>query len=157
MGKKKKKQMGLSNKAIVIMKIICACFLLLVCGLFLFSQTRIDNGEGGLRVVMMTYILWQDITSWNLMPILFFLAVLAICAYISFLVFRITYKNLYFADKFDILYKVVFSFVLLYICIRSLFVEPYLNVPLEIVVLALVSGLFNWLTPATVFNDSEEF
>jgi len=165
--RKKQRRGSLPNKSIVIAKIICACFLLLVVGLFLLMETRIQSGtfidtndveRPRMIVVHVIQVLWrEDITQWNLLPIAFFLAVIAVMAYISFLVFAATHKSFQLSDRYDVMYKVVFSFVLLYICIRSLFIEPFLQVPLEIVVIAVVSGIFNWIIPPIVCNDSEEF
>ncbi|MCL2755591.1 MAG: hypothetical protein FWE45_00885 [Firmicutes bacterium] len=140
------------------MKIITACFLLLASLLFIFTPTQVfdDNADRYIEVFAV-HFLWQDITSFNPLPIFFFAGILAICAYISFLVYRVNSKTFYSADRFDLWYKMLFSLILIYICIRSLFIVPYLNVPLELVIIAVASGLFNWLIPPIICNNSEEF
>ena len=133
----------LTNKTIVIIKIVSACVMWFVSSLFFFANIN---------------ILLDDITqlSWlSPLPILFFLALLAVLAYIGFLAGRIEDKRLFLADKFDVWYKIIFSLVLIYINIRSVIVN--LEVPALILVLSVASGLVTWFTPRLQMHDNQEF
>ncbi|MCL2570305.1 MAG: hypothetical protein FWE16_03810 [Firmicutes bacterium] len=132
-----------SNKVIVIIKILTACILWFAASLFFFMHARV--------------FLDDFLSPLFFMPIFFFGGLILVLIYIGFLVGRIEDKRLFLADKYDIPYKIMFSALLIFMNIRSLFIEPYLNIPITIIVLSLVSGAATWLTPRLVENNNEEF
>ena len=132
-----------SNKTIVIIKIIAACILFFACCLFFFGNMEMFA---------------DDLKNFNPFPIIFFAGIIWVCIYISNLVGKIEDKNLYLADRFDWLYKLVFTITILSMVVRSfLFAEPYLAVQTEIVILCIISGILTLMTPKIVDNNNEEF
>ena len=139
----KPKKRLFSNKTIVIIKIVAACILFFACCLFFFGNMK-SFGE--------------DLKNFNPFPIIFFVGIIWICIYISNLVGKIEDKNLYLADRFDWLYKLVFTITILSMIVRSFFfIKPYLAVPTEIIILCIISGVLTLLTPKIVDNNNEEF
>ena len=133
----------LNPRAVVIMKITVACIFLFISAFFFLAN--ID-------------VFVDDILSWRAgLPIIFLLGIVVICVYISFLVNRIGDGTIFRAERLDLLFKLVFSIVIIYIPVRSIFMEPYMNLPTPLVVFAIVTGLANWLIPPVIINDSEEF
>ena len=155
---KEKKQFRISNKWIVILKIATACAMWLVASLFFFQSFE---------------VFWvEDVNSTDVPPAEYFypwpnldvfivplLAILFVLAYVIFLINRIVDNKIHQADRFDLVYKIVFTLFLLYIAIRSPFLPPSDDaVPVHIVVLAVATGIFNWLIPGLVYyDDKEEF
>lgn len=138
MGKKR----NFSNHIIVFIKVACALLLLFATLFFLF-----DNA----------YDLGNDFRNWNPFPLILLGGLSFVIGYIAFLISRLWDNTVFRADRLDILYKIIFSIVLISICIRSLFIEPYLNVPVHLIILSVVSGIATWVTPRIVDNNSEEF
>ncbi|MCL2846702.1 MAG: hypothetical protein FWE38_03360 [Firmicutes bacterium] len=139
-GEKKKRR--IPNRYLVLFKVITACMLLFMSAMFFFDHLSVFA---------------DDFRAWNLTPIIFFLGIIAVMAYIGYLVYRIYDETYYRAERWDLVYKIVFCVVLLYIGIRSLFLYPYLNVHIPTIIIILISGLLNWLIPPITLNDSEEF
>ena len=137
----KKRLVG--NKAIVIIKISTACLLFFACCLFFFENTG---------------MFLRDLKNFSPFPIVFFAGLAWVCGYIANLVGKIEDRNLYLADRFDWLYKIIFTITILATVVRSfLFAKPYLNVPTVIVTLFVVSGIITLLTPKIIDNNNEEF
>jgi len=135
------KKQRLSNKTIVMMKIAAACVLLLGGALFFFSNMR---------------LFWNDFLSWRFaFPIVFFVGLIWICAYIVNLAGHIDDKNLHHADRFDWLYKIVFTITVLAIILRGvlgqLFADPI------IAIICIISGLLALFTPKIIDNNNDEF
>jgi hypothetical protein len=137
----KPKKRLLSNRSIVFIKIATACILLLGCALFFFSNMQ---------------LFWSDLTSWVFaFPIVFFTGLIWICAYIVHLAGKIDDKNLHHADRFDWLYKLVFTITVVAIVVRTVFI--YLFPPWPIVAICIISGVMALLTPRIVDNNNDEF
>lgn len=131
-----------TNKQIVLIKIGSACLLFFCCCLFFFQSME---------------MFWNDLKSFNPFPIIFFAGLIFVCTYISILVGHINSKELFKAERLDLVYRIVFSITLIALVIRSFFAKPYLNVPIHIVVLAVVSGIITWITPRIVDNNNSDF
>ena len=131
-----------SNKAIVVIKIAAACILFFACCLFFFENTT---------------MFYNDILSFNPFPLVFFIGIFWVSFFIINLVSKIEDKNLYLADRLDWLYKVIFIITILSMVVRSMLEKPYLNVPIEIIVLGIISGVLTLITPKIVDNDNQEF
>ena len=138
----KPKKRLLSNKAIVIVKLVAATLLFFACSLFFF-----DNID----------MFLDDIINFNPFPVLFFAGLLWISGYIINLVIKIEDKNLHLADRLDWLYKIIFIVTIMAILVRSFFFIQPLSVPIEIVVICILSGIMTLLTPRIVDNNNEEF
>jgi len=135
-----RRQSRLSNEWVVAFKVMVACGFLFISSMFF-----LDNLE----------VLWDDVMSWNPLPIIFVGGILVICAYIAFLVNRVGDRTLFRAERMDIIFKIVFSMIIIYISMRSLFAD--LTVPVPLVIGAVIIGLLNWLIPPVIINDSDEF
>ena len=122
----------------VILRIIMACVLLFVTSFFFFRNMS---------------VFWDDLASFNPLPIFFFAGIAAVCVYISFLVSRSEDKQFHRADKFDLPYRVLFTVLLLYVCIRDFLIYPYDITP-WLIIIACVAGVVNWLIPKTTYDDS---
>jgi len=106
----------------------------------------------------------NDITSYMAFaPILFLLGVIFVCFYITMLVFYLfEAETVWVADRFDLVYKIVFSLTLMLLIIRSFFGDfmgsgTILNVPVAIIVISIVSGVMTWCIPKIRDNDNLEF
>lgn len=144
MGKRKKNRrfLKLSNKWIVILKILSACALLFISGVFFFQNINVFG---------------NDFRSWNLAPIIFFLGIGFCCFYIGFLINRMEARELHRAERWDLAYKIIYSIVLLYIGLRDFFVEPYLDVSVWLIITTISIGLLNWVIPPLRFHDDTDF
>ena len=95
-------------------------------------------------------------------PILFFAGIVFVCFYITMLVFNLEAKTVQKADRYDLAYKVVFSLTLMLLVVRSFLGDfmgegTNLNVPIPIIVIAIVSGIVTWATPKIKDNNNPEF
>ena len=100
----------------------------------------------------------KDLKHFNPFPVIFFAGIIFVCVHISILIAKIEDKNLYLADRFDWLYKLIFTITILSMIVRGfVFAQPYLNISTFIVTLCAVSGVVTLLTPRIVDNDNKEF
>jgi len=156
MGKKikRKKPLGnIPNKWIVVLKIAAACMLWLVASLFFFQYVDIFWVEVEYAPGTYDFSPWRNIDIF-IVPLI---GILLVLAYISFLINRIVDKRIHQADRFDLLYKTIFTVFLLYIAIRSIFIPPF-EAPILILTLAVFAGVFNWIIPRLqYYDDTEEF
>ena len=140
---RKKKGRIFSNKVILALKTLMACALLFISAFFFFENIH----EFG-----------SDFLSFAApLPILYFAGVAFVCFYIGFLVSRIEDKAFHRSEKFDLIYKIVFSCIMLYIVIRSTFIEPFVGVPIISMISAIVIGTLNWFIPHTTVHESDDF
>jgi ABC-type antimicrobial peptide transport system permease subunit len=139
---KKQRKRLLSNRVIVILKIVASGLLLFSGLLFFFSDPM---------------LFLNDLKKWNLFPIVFILGLIWVCVYITNLVAHLESKKLYLADRLDWLYRLVFCFTVVSLIIRSIFAEPYLTVPVPIVAICIISGIMTLAIPKIVDNDNDEF
>ena len=149
------------NVVVVILNIVAACILLFCCFYFFFSNPK---------------MFWRDLKSYMFFsPILLVAGAGFVCFYIMNLVFHLEEKSLHLADSWDLVYKVVFSLTFMLLILRSFFgdfmSEPSinivtgetiaggtnLNVPIEMIVMGIISGLITWFTPPIRDNDNTEF
>lgn len=130
------------NKWIVILKIALACGLLFISGLFFFQNLN---------------VFIDDFSALYGAPVIFFLAIAFCCFYIGYLVNRIEARDLQRAEKLDILYKVIFSVVLVYIGLRDFFVAPFLQVTVPLLIALICIGVLNWLVPPIKLHEDEDF
>ena len=130
------------NKIIILDKLIVA--LVVLAGVAYFFLANIE-------------VMWRDLRSFNPGPIFLFAAIVFLIAYVGFLVARVEDKALHHGDRFDIAYKAVMISVFIYITIRSFFMQPYLNVPIPLIVIFLSCAVMSFLTPKIVDNDNDEF
>jgi hypothetical protein len=126
----------------VVAKLVIACAMLFTSSLFFFQNVN---------------EFWYDLLDINPFPVIFFAGIIFVCIYIGFLVSRIEDNALHRADKFDLAYKIIFSLLMIYISIRSFFIEPYLEVDAIMISILIFCGVVNWCTPRLVDNDNEEF
>ena len=147
----KQRKPFLSNQWIIVLKVISACFLLFIASFFFFQNMEVLVNDFRIFTQPPAYFLLGIFLS------MFFLSIVVICAYIIFLLVRMDEGKTYRADRFDIGFKFLYSLMLLYIAIRSFFLAPYLNVPIPLIVIALVFGVFNWMIPKLYYHDSQDF
>lgn len=136
------KKQVLPNGGVLALKVTCALLMMLAC--IWFFTTHIQ-------------LFWDDLRAFNPFPIVFFVGIILIWIYLGFLIGRADDKKFYLADRFDIWYRIIFSTVLIAIGVRSFFAYPYLNVPISIIIICIISGLVTWLTPRIVDNNNSEF
>ena len=125
---------------ILILKVLSACALLFVSVFFVLQHW--DEFQA-------------DITGFNPAPIFFFAAILFVCFYIGYIVSRIEDEQFHRSERFDLIYKVIFSFNVVYIAIRAIFIEPFVGVPVASLSAALAIGIINWFIPAIRRGDDD--
>lgn len=97
----------------------------------------------------------------------FIVGAICILVYIGYLFVSMDKSSWYSADKFDLAYRIVFSLLVVAICIQAFFTEigtgpenvqeRYLSVPPDVVVVAIISGILMWFTPKMIMNDVDDF
>jgi len=143
MQKGEKKKTCLRNSIAVFLKITAACLLLFCCLIFIFSHYK---------------LFFQDFHSpYFIAPIILILGTSFVCFYITMLVFHLDGTAPYMADRFDFLYKIIFSITFLTLIIRAIAASPIFNAPLEVIIPAISSGLITWFTPKIRDNNNNEF
>jgi len=145
----KPKKRRMSNRTTVIVRVVAACLLFFACTLFFFEN--ID-------------IFWDDLISFSPFPIIFFSGIIWIVAYIINLITKIENKDLHHADRFDWLYKLVFTIVVLAMVLRSflftltvLSVTTFPEILISAPIIAIISGVITLLTPRIIDNANEDF
>jgi hypothetical protein len=139
------------NTVVIIINIIASNMLLFSSCAFLFQNLKLFEHD------FKTYMAFC--------PILLFLGIVFVCFYIIVLVTNID-SNIRKTDKWDFPYKIVFSITLLILVVRS-FLGDFmggegimLNIPpqtINIVIIALVSGVITWCNPKIRDNVNKEF
>ena len=136
------------NNNIIFINITAACVLLFCCCFFFFRNIAMFK---------------HDITSYMAFsPILLFAGIIFICVYITILVTKLESQNILHADRLDLPYKIIFSLTLILLIVRSFLGDfmgagTMLNVPVAIIVLAIISGLATWATPKIKDNNNPDF
>ena len=144
----------ISNKAIVIMKIISALGLLFSCCLYLFMNFAAFKNDFGFN---------QDLplgsakNPWYhlLFPVLFILGVCFVIYYVGNMIVRVEAKQMWKADRLFILYQIVFTGLLL-ITIWRWFLVDLSNAMFPSIVMIL-SGVLNLCTPKIIDNNNQDF
>jgi len=99
-----------------------------------------------------------DFKKWSPFPYVFFAGLIWVCIYMANLISKIEDKNLYLADRYEWVYKIVFTVTILAIIVRCFFfLKPFFAIPVEIVVLCVVSGVLTLITPKIIDNNNNDF
>lgn len=148
------KRRRISNRAIVIMKIISALGLLFSCCLYLFMNVDAFKNDFGLNSATP---LGSEQNPWYhlLFPILFILGASFIIYYVGNLIVRIESKQIWKADRLFILYQIVFTCLLL-ITVWRWFLIDLSNAMLPSIIM-IVSGVLNLFIPKIVDNNNADF
>lgn len=148
------KKFRMSNKAIVLMKLISALGLFFSCCLFFFLNLGIFKRDLGFDP---DYPLGSAANPWYNLAflIVFLLALCFIVYYITNLVIRFETKQLWKADRLFIVYQIVFTALLIITIWRWFFISiSNAMVPSVIMILA---GFINLITPRIVDNNNRDF
>ena len=148
------KQRRISNKAIVIMKIISALGLLFSCCLYLFLNFNAFKRDLGWDK---TAPLGSAANPWYhlVFPVLFMLGCCFIIYYVGNMIIRVEAKQIWKADNMFILYQIVFNGLLL-VTIWRWFLLNLSNAMIPSMIMIL-SGILNLCTPKIVDNNNQDF
>lgn len=144
----------ISNKAIVIMKIISALGLLFSCCLYLFMNFSSFKNDLGLNS---DAPLGSSENSWYhlMFPILFILGFCFVVYYVGNMIIRIEAKQMWKADHLFVLYQIVFTGLLL-ITIWRWFLLDLTNALIPSVIM-IMAGVLNLCTPKIIDNNNQDF
>lgn len=149
-----RKKFRISNKAIVLMKLVSGLGLFFSCCLFFFMNFAIFQHDLGFDKEAP---LGSVANPWGnvLFPILFFTGLCFMVYYIINMVVRFETKELWKADRLFFLYQFVFNGILIITIWRWFFI----NITNAMVpsIIMLVSGFINLITPKIVDNDNTDF
>lgn len=148
------KRRRISNKAIVIMKIISSLGLLFSCCLYLFMNFDAFKTDLGLNSVAP---LGSATNPWYrlLFPVLLILGFAFVVYYIGNMIIRVEAKQTWKADNLFVLYQSVFTGLLL-ITIWRWFLLDLSNAMLPSVIM-IISGVLNLCTPKIIDNHNQDF
>jgi len=144
----------ISNKAIVIMKIISALGLLFSCCLYLFMNFESFKKDLGLDAAAR---LGSAENPWYhlLFPVLLLLGFSFVIYYVGNMILRVQANQMWKADRLFILYQVVFTGLLL-ITIWRWFLVDFSNAVFPSVIM-IISGVLNLCTPKIIDNNNQDF
>ncbi|MBS7401632.1 MAG: hypothetical protein KIG16_03920 [Eubacteriales bacterium] len=137
----------ISNKAIVIMKIISALGLIFSICLYLFMNFGSFKNDLGFGPEGVTYRL--------VFPILLMLGFSFVVYYVGNMIIRVETKQIWKADNMFILYQIVFNGLLL-VTIWRWFLLNLSNAMIPSMIMIL-SGILNLCTPKIVDNNNQDF
>ncbi len=148
------KDRRISNKAIVIMKIISALGLLFSCCLYLFMNFDAFKTDLGLNE---TKPLGSSENPWYhvLFPIALILGFCFVIYYVGNMIIRIEAKQIWKADNLFVLYKIVFTSLLL-VTIWRWFLLDLTNALVPSIIM-IISGTLNLCTPKIIDNNNQDF
>ena len=148
------KRRRISNRTIVIMKIISALGLLFSCCLYLFMNFTAFRDDFGLNSEKP---LGSAANPWFylLFPILFILGCSFVIYYVGNMIIRIEAKQVWKADRLFALYQIAFTGLLI-ITIWRWFLLDLSNALLPSVIM-VISGILNLCTPKIVDNNNQDF
>ena len=144
----------ISNKAIVIMKIISALGLLFSCCLYLFMNFdafKTDLGLNEAKPLGSAENPWWHVV----FPFLLILGFCFVIYYVGNMIVRVEAKQIWKADNLFILYQVVFTGLLLVTIWRWFLLD--LSNALFPSVIMIVSGTLNLCTPKIIDNNNQDF
>lgn len=149
-----KRRRRISNKAIVIMKIISALGLLFSCCLYLFMNFQAFKNDFGLN---QEKPLGSAENPWYFLffPVLFILGFSFVIYYVGNMIIRVEAKQMWKADRLFVVYQIVFTGLLL-ITIWRWFLLDLSNALLPSVMM-VVSGILNLCTPKIIDNNNQDF
>lgn len=144
----------ISNKAIVIMKIVSALGLLFSCCLYLFMNFDAFKNDLGLNSITP---LGSSANPWYhlLFPVLFILGFSFVIYYVGNMIIRVEAKQMWKADRMFLVYQIVFTGLLL-ITIWRWFLLDLSNAMLPSV-LMILAGVLNLCTPKIIDNNNQDF
>ena len=148
------KRRRISNRAIVIMKIISALGLLFSCCLYLFMNFTAFQDDFGLNSAKPLGSA-QNPWFYLLFPILFILGCSFVIYYVGNMIIRIEAKQMWKADRLFVLYQITFTGLLI-ITIWRWFLLDLSNALLPSVIM-VISGILNLCTPKIVDNNNQDF
>ena len=144
----------ISNKAIVIMKIISALGLLFSCCLYLFMNFdafKTDLGLNEAKPLGSSENPWYHV----LFPIALILGFCFVIYYVGNMIIRIEAKQIWKADNLFLLYKIVFTSLLL-VTIWRWFLLDLTNALVPSIIM-ITSGTLNLCTPKIIDNNNQDF
>ncbi len=144
----------ISNKAIVIMKIISALGLLFSCCMYLFMNFYAFKNDLGLNSATP---LGSHENPWYhlLFPVVFILGLSFVIYYVGNMIIRVEAKQMWKADHLFIIYQIVFTGLLL-VTIWRWFLLDLTNALFPSLVMVLSGGL-NLCTPKIIDNNNLDF
>ncbi len=144
----------ISNKAIVIMKIISALGLLFSCCLYLFMNFNAFKRDLGLDAEAP---LGSAVNPWYhiMFPILLMIGFCFVIYYVGNMIIRVEAKQIWKADNLFLIYQLVFTGLLL-ITIWRWFLIDLSNALFPSVVM-IISGILNLCTPKIIDNNNQDF
>ena len=148
------KRRRISNKAIVIMKIISALGLLFSCCLYLFmnfAAFKRDLGLDSAAPLGSTQNPWYHL----MFPVLLMLGFCFVIYYVGNMIIRVESKQMWKADNLFIVYQIVFTGLLL-ITIWRWFLIDLTNALFPSIIM-IVSGALNLCTPKIIDNNNTDF
>ncbi|MCM1404055.1 MAG: hypothetical protein NC133_00900 [Prevotella sp.] len=149
-----KQRRRISNKAIVIMKIISALGLMFACCLYVFMNFdtfKDDLGLNSAKPLGSAANPWYHVA----FPVLFILGFCFVIYYVGNMIIRVEAKQMWKADRMFLVYQIVFTGLLL-ITIWRWFLVDLSNAWLPSVMM-IVSGALNLCTPKIVDNNNRDF
>ena len=144
----------ISNKAIVVLKIISALGLLFACCLYFFvnfSTFKQDLGLNSNAPLGSPQNPWYNL----LFPILFLLGLAFVIYYVGNMIVRIESKQIWKADCLFVLYQIVFTGLML-ITIWRWFLINLTNALLPSIVM-IIAGIMNLFIPRIIDNNNNDF
>ncbi len=148
------KKRRISNKAIVILKIISALLLLFACCLYLFmnfTAFKQDLGLNSAAPLGSAQNPWYNL----IFPTAFLLGIAFVIYYVGNMIIRIEAKQIWKADRLFLVYQIVFTGLLL-ITIWRWFLIDLTNALLPSIVMIL-AGVMNLFIPRIIDNDNADF
>jgi len=144
----------ISNKAIVVLKIISALGLLFACCLYFFVNFNTFKQDLGLNS---NAPLGSPQNPWYnlLFPILFLLGLAFVIYYVGNMIVRIESKQVWKADSLFVLYQIVFTGLML-ITIWRWFLINLTNALLPSIVM-IIAGIMNLFIPRIIDNNNNDF
>jgi len=144
----------ISNKAIVILKIISALGLLFSCCLYLFMNFNAFQRDLGLDA---NAPLGSVANPWYhiMFPILLMIGFCFVIYYVGNMIIRVEAKQIWKADNLFLIYQIVFTGLLL-ITIWRWFLIDLSNALFPSVVM-IVSGVLNLCIPKIIDNNNQDF
>ncbi len=148
------KHRRISNKAIVILKIISALGLLFSCCLYLFMNFDSFKNDLGLNSDMP---LGSAENPWYhlVFPILLILGFCFVIYYVGNMIIRVEAKQIWKADNLFVLYQIVFNGLLLVTIWRWFLLD--LSNALFPSIIMIISGTLNLCTPKIIDNNNQDF
>jgi len=89
--------------------------------------------------------------------IIFFIGNGLVALYVIAVMVKLWDEDFVSVDKFDLAYRIIFSITLIAMGVYSFFTYPYIQMPLGVMTLGILSGVLMWATPKIIDNDNDVF